>query len=219
MDVSSSLISTVLISGSTAQGSGRVAGASANAWRYQWEQQAGSALQAFRAVNAGNAALAPQAGMAQTETAPVFAPPLNGSSDSPQAALTNRAPTPLAPLASAATLAPMQAVRAYAALAFESQTADARTPALKLYSSEQNGPRQTSAILRFCLASGDAQWPWRKLHLVLEDGGVRAWLRDSGMVEGGAELTAMLHHLQQALAGIGLRLFGFTLNGKPLALA
>jgi hypothetical protein len=39
------------------------------------------------------------------------------------------------------------------------------------------------------------------------------------MVEGSQELAAMLHQLQEALAGQHLRLLGFTLNGKPLALA
>lgn len=216
MDVSSA----APVLGTPSQGQRRSVDASSNAWRYRLEQEAKSALQAFRAVDARGIASGAQGVNAPDGKVRAAATPWRSPTASRPAVA--RGPGP-STVAQPAAPTPWQAARAYAAQAFNplgvQGSADRKLLQPEPAGSVSNDMHQSAAVLRACLAGGNAHWPWRKLHLVLEEGGVRAWLRDSGMVEGGPDLAAMLRHLQDTLAGLGMRLLGFTLNGKPLALA
>ena len=113
---------------------------------------------------------------------------------------------------------PWQAARAYAALSGAPQLHAAGAATATPFDPEQVCMHEAAAVLQARLTGAGVQWPWRKLHLVLQEGGVRAWLRDRGMAEGGRDLDLMLQQLQEALSVLGLRLLGFTLNGRPVTL-
>ncbi|WP_151448612.1 hypothetical protein [Lacisediminimonas profundi] len=61
-------------------------------------------------------------------------------------------------------------------------------------------------------------WPSRNLHFVRVDDGMQVWLRDSTLAGDGRALAQCIADLRQVLAGLGLRLAGFTLNGLHIPL-
>lgn len=67
------------------------------------------------------------------------------------------------------------------------------------------------------LATGLA-WTSRNLHFMRVDDGMQVWLRDSTLAADGTALAQCIADLRQVLAGLDLRLAGFTLNGLPIPL-
>lgn len=193
--------------------------AATEAWRYRLDQETRSALNAFRALAqpgkvSAAAAAEVQAGRQTAQTLP-------GPETTSRAAAGGHADLLPGSVArsGAAPLPTWQAARAYAAVA---AGPSAWTPISRAaaHAAADRGPHHDiAATLQACLAGSGGPWPWRKLHLVLEGNGVRAWLRDSGLAAGSRDVSALLQQLQEALSGLGLRLRGFTLNGKPILLA
>ena len=69
----------------------------------------------------------------------------------------------------------------------------------------------TSAV---SLATPIDKWPQRKLHCTVAGDGVHLWLRDAVTTPQDPALWRWLNELQQTLTAAGMRLAGFTLNGK-----
>jgi hypothetical protein len=65
------------------------------------------------------------------------------------------------------------------------------------------------------LSSGD--WPWRKLHCMVEADGVHVWLRDATIDADDNTLLEWIGQLRQALTQAGARLASFTLNGTAIS--
>jgi hypothetical protein len=207
-------------SGLTQQNLAQTNRAATEAWRYRLDQETRSALNAFRALaqpnKAQTSAVGPDNKAVRQTAAALPATTAQARSTGAQRAGPNAG---LAAPPGASRLLPWQAARAYASVAAGPGAWASATNATTRAAAGSSAIHDTAAALQAHLASTGSQWPWRKLHLVLEEDGVRAWLRDSGMADGSRELSAMLQQLQEALSGLGLRLRGFTLNGKPLALA
>jgi hypothetical protein len=65
------------------------------------------------------------------------------------------------------------------------------------------------------LSSGD--WPWRKLHCMVDADGIHVWLRDATIDADDNALLEWIGQLHQALAQAGARLASFTLNGIAIS--
>lgn len=73
-------------------------------------------------------------------------------------------------------------------------------------------PHASAAVANAVLAPA-AEWPWRKLHCIVDAEGVHVWLRDASLKPEDEMLLAWIAGLRQALAQSGAKLASITLNG------
>jgi hypothetical protein len=74
-----------------------------------------------------------------------------------------------------------------------------------------------SAALHQAALTSSGEWPWRRLHCMVDANGVHVWLRDTTIGAEDDVLLEWLGQLLQALAQSGARLASFTLNGTAIS--
>lgn len=213
------------------------------AWRMALEQEQQAALRRFRSVPAPDPSAAPAGtrtslpGAAAAASGPVpisaalrhpGAPQATAgkagsyAASAPASAASQLSAKPASPLASQQYSQPD--LRPHSQPQPASGAAAATTAAVQ---AATTGPAMTApvqaSIGRDLSAAASAfatslAWTSRNLHFMRVDDGMQVWLRDSTLAADGAAVAQCIAELRQVLAGLDLRLAGFTLNGLPVPL-
>lgn len=73
------------------------------------------------------------------------------------------------------------------------------------------------AALHHVATASSGDWPWRRMHCMVDVDGVHVWLRDTAIGAGDTLLLEWIGQLHQMLAQSGMRLASFTLNGVAIS--
>lgn len=73
------------------------------------------------------------------------------------------------------------------------------------------------AALHHAATASSGEWPWRRMHCMVDADGVHVWLRDTTIDAQDTLLFGWIGQLHQMLAQSGMRLASFTLNGTAIS--
>lgn len=74
-----------------------------------------------------------------------------------------------------------------------------------------------AALHQAAAPTSSGEWPWRRMHCMVDADGVHVWLRDTTIDAQDTLLLEWLGQLHQTLVQSGMRLASFTLNGTAIS--